>query len=234
MELGNHKNSSDIHNNIYSILDGQDDFSDASTPVEDDYSVAEDLKTEIRKQILHEKPVKEVEQTQNSDEKVKEKPIKNDKSKEVLYSSSDTKSRRKILKTSKSLSFDTPNIISNETVKLPSEKPKSFTKLPNLHKKSNTNSLNCTKPDRSASASATKSNRKRTFTVNKIQGNSFSDSDDDNKYVERISRANMRHSERDSSMERPSWGFGNSRVPSRQEVGRSYQSTSQPPSRYIN
>ena len=47
-------------------------------------------------------------------------------------------------------------------------------------------------------------------------GHSFDDSDDDNKYVERLKRNRMRG--RDTSVERPSWGFGNSRVPSRQDV----------------
>ena len=57
--------------------------------------------------------------------------------------------------------------------------------------------------------------------VSSIHVNSFSDSDDDSKYVERIKKDKMRGRDRsrDASLERPSWGFGNSRVPSRQEVG---------------
>ena len=61
------------------------------------------------------------------------------------------------------------------------------------------------------------------------------------KYVERIKRDKMRgrDRDRDASIERPSWGFGNSRVPSRQEVafddyaggGRTSRSQSRVPSR---
>ena len=56
--------------------------------------------------------------------------------------------------------------------------------------------------------------------VSRVHVNSFSDSDDDSKYVERIKKEKMRGRDRsrDASLERPSWGFGNSRVPSRQEV----------------
>ena len=47
----------------------------------------------------------------------------------------------------------------------------------------------------------------------RVHFNSFSDSDEeDKKYLENIMRG------RDSSQERPSWGFGNSRVPSRSDV----------------
>ena len=61
------------------------------------------------------------------------------------------------------------------------------------------------------------------------------------KYVERIKREKMRGRDRDASIERPSWGFGNSRVPSRQEVafddyaggGRTSRSQSRAPSRFV-
>ena len=50
----------------------------------------------------------------------------------------------------------------------------------------------------------------------RVHFNSFSDSDEeDKKYLENITK-NMRG--RDSSQERPSWGFGSSRVPSRADV----------------
>ena len=50
----------------------------------------------------------------------------------------------------------------------------------------------------------------------RVHFNSFSDSDEeDKKYLENITK---RMRGRDSSQERPSWGFGNSRVPSRSDV----------------
>ena len=49
---------------------------------------------------------------------------------------------------------------------------------------------------------------------------SFSDSEDENIHLERISK-DMRG--KSPSPERPSWGFGNSRVPSRQELRNEYE-----------
>ena len=62
---------------------------------------------------------------------------------------------------------------------------------------------------------------KVSYHVGKPEGANFSDSEDDEKYLEELSKSMRGRSPRRTrspSLERPSWGFGNSRVPSRQDV----------------
>ena len=62
---------------------------------------------------------------------------------------------------------------------------------------------------------------KVSYHVGKPEGANFSDSDDDEKYIEELTKSMRGRSPRRTrspSLERPSWGFGNSRVPSRQDL----------------